>query len=120
MPTINFSGIASGIDSEALIKATSDAATQVRITPSQNKINELVDTDTSLDTLRTKLADLQTLALQFASLNGGGVSKQGISSDETIASATASNGANNGTYSLTVTALAKNETYTFRSTAGAY
>lgn len=120
MSTINFSGIASGIDSEALIKATSDATRKSRVEPYTTKKTQLEDTNSALDELKTMLTAFQSTVRDFGSLNGGGVVKEATSSDETKVSATASNAATNGTYSVTVTQLAKNETYSFRSTAGTY
>lgn len=110
MALINFSGIASGIDSESLIEATSDAARKQRVEPKEKKVTELEDTTSGLDELKSKLSDLQSQLRNFATLNGGGVFKQGNSSDETVATATAENGTANGTYSITTTALAQNAT----------
>lgn len=117
MPTINFAGLASGIDSTALIEAISAATRQAKVKPHEDHIAELEDTDTSLEDLKTKLQSLQTLIRDFATINGGGVIKAASSSDETVLTATASNSANNGTYSLSINQLAKNATYGFKSTA---
>lgn len=113
MPTINFSGLASGIDSTALIQALSDATRKQRVTPNQNKIKELQDTNDSLSDLKTKLTDLQSKLKVFTTLNGGGLAKQATSSNETVATATAANGASNGTYALTVTQKAQNATFSW-------
>jgi flagellar hook-associated protein 2 len=113
MPTINFSGLASGIDTNALISASSDATRKEREAPDQTKVSQLTDTDSALTTLKTKLVDLQTKIKNFASLNGGALSKDAQSTNESIASAAASNAATNGTYTVNVTQLAKNATYSF-------
>ncbi len=120
MATVSFSGLASGIDSDSLIKATSDAARAQRVTPNQTKVTELTDTNTALDDLTTKLETLQTAAKKFASLNGGGLVKQATSSDETKVSATAANAALNGSYAVTVSTLAKNGTLSLGPSAGTY
>lgn len=111
MPTINFSGLASGIDTEALIKATSDAARAQRILPSQKKIQDLNDTNTSLNDIKTKLTTLQTKLSGFKTSSGGPLTKQATSSDETILTATATNSASNGTYTLNVANLATSGSY---------
>ncbi len=120
MGLISFSGLASGIDSKALIEATTAAARKQRVEPNETKVSELEETNSTLDELKTKLSTLQTALKEFATLSGGGVVKQGQSSDETKVSATATNAASNGTYGVTVTQLARNHTYTFRSNSGTY
>ena len=118
--TVNFSGIASGIDSSSLIQALLDQQRASRITPLEKKNTELTDSNSALAELKSKLSTLQTTLRGFSSLTGGAVSKIASSSDETKVTATASKAAANGSYSVNVTQLAKNETYSFRSTAGAY
>jgi flagellar hook-associated protein 2 len=113
MATINFSGLASGIDFEALISATSDAQRAQRALPNQKKVQDLGDTNTALSELKSKLNTLKSKIATFASLNGGPLSKSSSSSDETIITASASNAAPNGTYSITVSALAKSHTLSF-------
>lgn len=107
---VSFSGIASGIDSDALIKATISSLEQQRITPKQTEVDNLTETNTSFSELVTKVTDLQSKLKVFSTLSGGGVAKLGTSSDESVAGATVSNGATNGTYNLTVNTLAKNAT----------
>lgn len=113
MATVNFSGLASGIDFEALITATSDAARAQRVTPNQKKVQDLGDTNTALSELKSKLNTLKSKINAFSSLSGGPLSKTASSSDETLISASASNAAPNGTYSITVSALAKSHTLSF-------
>lgn len=113
MPLINFSGLASGIDSEALIEAITEARTAQRITPNEEDIAELEDENSALDELRTLLTELQDLALDFTSLNGGAVAKQADSSDETLITALANNSAVSGTYEVTVSQLAENATFSW-------
>lgn len=116
MSVINFSGIASGIDTAALIEATSDAARQTKVKPSQKKVSELQETNSAMEDLNKKLESLKSLLRGFSTLNGGGVYKTGTSSKESVVTATASNGAANGSYDVTVNTLAKNHIYTFDQT----
>ncbi len=110
---ISFSGIASGIDTASLIKATLDSQRQVRIQPLQTQITSLTDTDDSLGSLRTLLDKFKSAVDKFRLVNGGALSKNGTSSDETKVSATASNGATNATYSVSVGQLARAATFSF-------
>lgn len=116
MSVINFSGIASGIDTNALIDATIAAQRQVRIKPNETRVSELEETNAAYEELSTKLDAFRTLAQGFSSLSGGGVSRAGTSTRESVVTASASNSATNGTYSVTVTDLARNHTYSFDQT----
>ncbi len=120
MSVINFSGLASGIDTESMITATSNATRSQREKPKQTKVTELGDTDTSLADLKTRFSTLQTALVKFATYKGGGVVKQGTSSDETKVSATATNGALNASYTVTVTSTAKNGTLSLAPAVGTY
>ncbi len=113
MALINFSGIASGIDTAGLIKAYLDQQRASRITPLETRRTEYQDTNDSFSQLKTLLNNLSDAAQQFRSLNGGGIRKQSTSSDETVITAEASNSAQNGTYNLTVTQRAKSATYSY-------
>jgi flagellar hook-associated protein 2 len=113
MALINFSGIASGIDSASLIQSLLDRERSVRIKPLQTSIGELQDTNSAFGELSTLLSNLQTAAGRFRELNGGAISRQALSSDESVASASASNSAANGNYTVTVNSLAKNATFSF-------
>jgi len=115
MPLINFSGLASGIDSEALIEATSDAARAQRVTPSETRITELENESTALEEYKTLLTDLRSITQGFNTLNGGAVSHSAKSSDEATLTATASNTAEEGVYTITVSQVAKNATYSFNN-----
>lgn len=116
MAALNFSGIASGIDSQAIIDSTVASARLARVTPSQKKVGELEETNSALTKLGEKLDTLRTTLQQFTSLSGGGVSKTGTSSKESVVGATATNAATNGSYDVTVNAMAKNHTYSFNQT----
>ena len=120
MPLINFAGLASGIDSEALIEATTAAQRQVRVQPKEDKIAELEDTNSALEELKAQLTTFQAALRNYSTLNGGIVAKQAISSDESIVTAAANNFAKAGTYSMTVTQLAKNATASLATGASTY
>lgn len=113
MPLINFSGLASGIDSEALIKATSDALRAQRVLPSQKKVQDISDTNSALGEIKSKLSTLQSKVRAFATINGGPMAKGTTSSDETILTASASNSASNGSYTIRVSQLATTDTFSF-------
>lgn len=115
MAPINFSGIASGIDSNALIDAISTATKQARVVPNETKVTELGETNAVFTDLKTKLLALQELAYNFSTLGGGALSKNALSSDETAVTASASNAATNGSYTLTVTNKARNHTHSFNN-----
>jgi flagellar hook-associated protein 2 len=114
-PAISFAGLASGIDTNGLIDATSEAARTTRVKPYQKKVTELEETNSAIDDLSSKFDSLRDLLEQFNSVAGGGVSKSATSSKESAFTATATNAASNGSYSLTVTQVAKGGTYSFGS-----
>lgn len=118
MPTINFAGLASGIDTNGLIDATSAASRATRVDPYSKKVSELEETNSALQELSDKFDELKTTLSQFNTLAGGGVSKLVTSSSESVATATATNAATNGSYTLTVTTIAKNGTFSFGGTTG--
>jgi flagellar hook-associated protein 2 len=116
MATNSFSGIASGIDTQALIDSTINASRQARVKPSQDRVTELEGTNSALEDLSKKLNTLKEAIAPFTTLQGGGVSKTGTSSKESVVSATATAAATNASYSVTVSALASNHTYSFDQT----
>lgn len=116
---INFSGIASGIDSSALIKAILDQEKSVRISPLQTKVQSYTDTNSAFSKLKELLNKLNTAAQKFRAVNGSVLAKSASSSDETIATATANGSASNGSYSINVSQLAKNATFSFNDRYGA-
>lgn len=120
MPLFNFSGIASGIDTEGLIEATQQARRQARVEPKEEKITDLEGTNTSLEELKTKLAALRTFAQSFGTLGGGITHKLATSTDESIATAVASKTAATGSYTITTTQLAKNATQSLASASRVY
>lgn len=116
MPLINFSGLASGIDTNGLIQATSDALRKQRIQPNQDRITELSDTDTAITDLSNKFKTLKDNTFKFTSALGGPIAKQATSSSEAVITATATTSATQGTYDITVGAKAKNATMSYNTT----
>ena len=94
MPLINFSGLASGIDSEALIEAISEAA-RARYATQEQKVADLTNTNDALEELTTKAENVRDLLQKFREINGGGLVKEATSTDQTIATASASSTASN-------------------------
>jgi flagellar hook-associated protein 2 len=119
MATTSLGGLASGLDTQALIDATINASRQIRVKPSQDRVTELEGTNTALEDLTKKLNTLKDTLNPFTTLQGGGVSKNGTSSKESVVSATATTAASNGSYAVTVSALASNHTYSFDQTYAA-
>lgn len=113
MAAINFSGLASGIDSSSLIKSLMDQQRKARITPLEDKITSLTETNDAITELSSLLNTLKSKADKFRTINGSAISKLGTSSNENVLSATASNGASNGTYNVTVSSLSKTATFSF-------
>jgi flagellar hook-associated protein 2 len=113
MPVATFSGIASGIDTKSLIAASVDAQKKLKITPKEEDktiINEETD---AIKEMKTKVENFRLALQDFSTINGGGLSKKATSTDESAISATATNNATNGTYSLTVNQLATTGTFSF-------
>lgn len=112
-PLINFSGIASGIDTNSLITAILDQQRKSQITPLQNRIDSLTKTNDVFGQLSELLKTLKSAAQSFRAVTGGAIAKTASSSNETVATASVSNSAQSGTYSLTVSQLARGSTYSF-------
>lgn len=115
MPAIQFSGIASGIDTASLVDALVEARTLANVRREAD-IGALQDENTSLDQLNTNFLELSSLIDEFRTINGGGALKSASSTDEDVATATAGSGATNSTVSLNVTSLAAAGTASFDDT----
>jgi flagellar hook-associated protein 2 len=113
MATLGFAGIASGIDTESLIRATSAASRQSRVTPLQQRVQELTDTNDALGTLTTRLTRLRTQVNKFNTLSGGPLEKNASTSDEAVLTAAAGRGTPSGSYEVTVSQIAKNGVFSF-------
>ncbi|HEY3302995.1 MAG TPA: flagellar filament capping protein FliD [Candidatus Binatia bacterium] len=105
LPTINFSGLATGIDTGALI----DALVKVERRPIdllefqmgnlEFKLSLFNDLNSKLAALKTAAGKLSTSASFFV--------KKASSSDDSVVSATAGSNASAGSHSITVTSLAQ-------------
>jgi flagellar hook-associated protein 2 len=115
MPAIQFSGLATGIDSVALIDSIIEAR-NVRNKLREQDIEHLNSENDSLEEFNSKLLTLNNLIDRFRSVNGGGINKRASSSDTSVATATAGSNAANSTTQLTVTSLAKAATGSFDQT----
>jgi flagellar hook-associated protein 2 len=113
MGVINFSGIASGIDSTALIEAQSESLRQSRIEPNQTKVDEYTETSESLKELNTRLTSLRSELDNFTTLRGGGINKLVSSNDESIVSATSTGQATTGNIGIEVIRKARNGIISF-------
>jgi flagellar hook-associated protein 2 len=113
MAPINFSGIVSGLDSSAIIKATIEQQKALRVAPIERRNTELSDQSKSLNELNKKLKAFDAVSQKFRVLNGGGVNKTSSSSNESVLSVSASTAAQSGSYSINVTSLAKNASVSF-------
>lgn len=112
MPTVSFSGIASGIDGDSIIKALLDAR-RLAAVPLEQKIEHNNKETEALEELNTKLLSLTSSLKEFLTLAGGAVSKSATSSNEDAVAAAASSGAVNGSTTFTVEQLARPAMVTF-------
>ena len=109
MPVVQFTGLASGIDSASLV----DALIEARETTNQLRRAEIefIESETdALEELNTKILALSDLVDQFSTLNGGGISKKAESTDTSVATASAGSDAINSSFDLTVNTIADNAT----------
>lgn len=113
MAAITFTGLASGIDSSALIQSILDQKRKAQENPLKTRITELTNTNSAFTDLKSLLDKLNTSAQKFRALNGGVLAKSLTSTDETILTGSAGNGAKPGSYQIDVSARAKNATQSF-------
>lgn len=110
---VSFAGLASGIDTSALISSILNQERALSVTPLKNRIAEHEETTTAFGRLKELLGKLKGALSSFREVNGGAVAKSATSSDDTVVFGTASNGASPGRYDVTVSQLAKNATFSF-------
>ena len=67
MATLSFAGIASGLDTQALIDATTNTSRQTRVKPDQDRVTKLESANTSFEELSTKLEALRDTLQDFTS-----------------------------------------------------
>lgn len=112
MSIINFSGLASGIDSDSLIKAIMDSRRLVNA-PLQQKVDSNKKENEALQQFNTKLLQLNDSLKDFLTLSGTAVTKVATSSDSNTIDATASSGAFASQITITTKQLAKAGTLSF-------
>lgn len=114
---ISFAGIASGIDTNALLNAQLASMRQTRIVPKEEKVTELENANQAFDELKALLETFRAEALEFSTLAGGSLTKTGISSNENSVLVTTTNSAQAGSYTISsITSIAKNHTFSFNET----
>lgn len=106
MPTVSFSGLASGIDGDAITNALIEARRLASI-PLESKVKKNDDETSALEEFNTKLLTLNDMVKDFLTLAGGAVSKAATSSNEDAVGASATANATSGTTSFEVMNLAK-------------
>ena len=117
MSAIKFSGLASGIDSGALIDSiiqARDVQNQIR----RNEISYLESSNDALTELNTKLLALNDLIDKFRTVNGGGIQKKASSSDSAVVTALAGSNAANSSFSITTSSVANTATASFNQAYG--
>lgn len=118
--SINFSGLASGIDSSAIISALLESERRTQLIPIETRVNTLQATEASISTLGALLNSLKSSAEKLRTVNGGALVFSATSSDERVLSARATYGASQSSYQFTVSQLARGALFTIDSTAQAY
>jgi flagellar hook-associated protein 2 len=113
MAIVRFGGIGSGLDTSSIIDALISQQRKAQIKPIENRIATINDSVDALNELKGLLSTLSDKASVFRTLNGGALSKVVTSSNESVATAAVSNTASTGSYSLTVTSLAKRGSSSF-------
>ncbi|MGH7768949.1 MAG: flagellar filament capping protein FliD [Candidatus Binatia bacterium] len=109
LPTINFSGLATGLDTGAMIDALVKVERrpidllEVQMGDLEFKLSLFNDLNSKLTALKTAAAKLSTSASFFV--------KKASSSNEAVVSATAGSNATAGSHSITVTSLAHATTH---------
>jgi flagellar hook-associated protein 2 len=104
---ITFSGLASGIDSAALIDALVKVA-QVPISKLQTQKSNFSSQSKQISDIKTKLTTLQT-ATAALDTKGEALGNKSTSSNTSVLSVTAAGGAAMGTFKIEVTSLAQAE-----------
>ena len=102
---IRMTGINSGLDTDSIIEALVSAQ-KAKVTKVQNKLTKSEWTEDIWKDLNTKLYSLYTKQLTKFKTQGSYLTKKVSSSDESVATATATSSAANGSHTLKVNKLA--------------
>lgn len=114
-PIAQFSGLATGIDSKALIDAIIKAR-ESENTIRKQEIEHLEGENTSLEDLNSKILELSDLIEKMRTVNGGAISKKATSSDTDVYTAVAGSSALSASSSIEVVGLANTATASFTPT----
>lgn len=112
MATISFSGLASGIDGDAVIKAMLDAK-RVQNIPLENKLAQNSEETTALTEFNTKLLKLRDLLKDFTTVAGAPISKVATSSHPDAVGVSATSNAFASSVSINVSQIARGGTLSF-------
>lgn len=104
---IRLSGMMSGLDTDAIIKEMMSVQTQKKVNI-ENQKTKLDWKKEKWEEMNTKIYALYTEKLSKLKLQGGYLTKKVSSSNESIATATATNGAN-GSYTLAINSVAASQ-----------
>jgi flagellar hook-associated protein 2 len=109
---ISFSGLASGIDGDAIIKNFAETR-RLTIAPLEKQIEENKKENEAIEELNTKLLAFRDTIKDFMTLSGSAITKNGISSDDSIVGASVNSSALATSTSLTVENLARSAVFSF-------
>lgn len=112
MPVVSFSGLASGIDGDSIIKALVDARRKAEV-PLKDKLTANDSESKAFEDLNTKLLSLNDTVAKFLTLSGGGVSKTASSSNEDAVSAVVDSSVAVSGLTVNVSQLARAATLSF-------
>jgi len=112
MSTISFSGLASGIDSEQIIKTLRDSR-ELTVNPFEREKEFQEKESSALEEFNTKLLSLNALIKEFQTLQGSGIGKSASSSQPDFLKAQATSQALTGSYTIDVQSLARSATFSF-------
>lgn len=106
MSTINFGGLASGLDTEAIIEAVMNAE-KIPLAQIQTKKSTVESAQSTVSSISGRLATLKSAALALSTTSGYTAFK--TSSSDTAIVASASGAASAGSFDITVQQLAKEQ-----------
>lgn len=112
MPSVSFTGIASGIDGDSIIKALADSR-RLATVPLKNNIESNDAETTALQEVNTKLLALKSALNGFTSFSGGALSRNTSSSNPDVVTASATESARSFSTKLQVFSLANTATLSF-------
>ena len=112
MSQISFSGLASGIDGDAIIKTLIETRRLAGI-PNENKIVQSDNENSALKEFNTKLLSFNDSLKDFRTLSGGGIVKQALVSDNNSLGVVVDSSSTLQSFSLSINQLAQSATIAF-------